>query len=126
MVRLAPLLHGGSEHQHAAVDNGDGIGVEIDGNRRTAYRPDGRGDFQEHAEADIGNALLDVCAARTAGRGNGSHERSAYGVVEVHAEAQCQHGDNHHAAAQARERAEQAGAVRSGKKYEGKSQYCHC
>ena len=60
MVRLASLLHGGSEHKNAAVDNGDGVGVEIDGNRRTAYRPDGRGDFQEHAEADIGNALLDA------------------------------------------------------------------
>lgn len=88
VVALAALLHRGSQQKHAAVDDGDDVIVQIDGNRGATDRADGSGDFEEHAETHVGHSLLDVGTAGTAGGRDAGDECRPDGVVEIHAEAE--------------------------------------
>ena len=60
MVALAALLHGSGEQQHATVDDGYDVVVKIDGHRGTAHGTYGGGYLEEHAKANVGDALLDI------------------------------------------------------------------
>ena len=119
------LLHHSSEHQYAAVDDGDDGIVHPDGHHRTGHCPDGGGNFEHHAEADVGDAFFDVGRARTAGRGDGRHQRRPHRIVEIDAETEGEEGDDDHTAPQTGERTEQSRAVSPQKENKCKGKYRH-
>ena len=125
VVGLAPLLHGGGENEHTAVDNGNRTAVKIDSHGRATNGTYGSGYFKEHAQTDVGNALLHIGTARTARRGDGSHQSGAHGIVEVYAKSQRKQGNDNNAPSQSRERTEQTGGIGANQQNERKSKNGH-
>src|ERR1700733_15228770 len=99
----------GRVEQHDAEDDADGL----DGNHRrergTDYRAERGRDFEEHADADVRESLADVgCGGAGGGRDDG-YQRGADGIAQIDVEEQRQDRNDDNAAAEAGERAEQAG-----------------
>ena len=88
------------EGEHAAEDDGQHGVVEIDGHGGTGYSAECGGNLEQHAQTNVGDALLDVGCARTTGGGDGSHEGGADGIVEVDPEAEREERNDDHPAAQ--------------------------
>ena len=85
------------------------MGADARGKKRADDRADGRGNFEEHADADVGEALAHVGCRRTGRRGDDGDERCADGVFDVDAERQRERRNHDHAAAKTGERAEKSG-----------------
>ena len=83
------------------------------------------GDFEEAADADVGEAFLDVCRGRAGGCGNHGDQRGSDGVANVDAEGDGQQRNDHHSAAQAGDGAEEAGDERAGSDDGGEFQDGH-
>ena len=58
VVALTTLLHGGSEQKYATIDYGNYIVIEPNGYKSTRYGTNSSGDFKEHTQTDVGDALF--------------------------------------------------------------------
>ena len=86
---------------------------------------DGRGDLEEHADADARKALADVGCGGTGGRCNGRDQRRADSVAQVDVKDNRQKRDEDDPAAEACERSQQTGCERAGEDEDGKQKQGH-
>src|SRR5579883_50001 len=95
--------------EHQSEDEADGSTGDSRGNKCSYGGPDSGGNFQEHADANVGIAFANVgssCAGRGCNHGN---EGSADGIADVDPEQQYQHWNDNYASTQASKRAKKAG-----------------
>ena len=109
LVAQAPCGEISRAKEHDAKRDGDGGVGQARGERGAGQSPEGRGHLEEHADADVGETLADERRGGAGGGGDDGDERCADGVADVDAERQREHRDDDHAAAEAGQRAEQAG-----------------
>ena len=73
------------------------------------YPAGGSADFEEHRDAEVGHVLAHVSRRRAAGGGDDGDDGCADGELHIDAEKQCERGDDDDSAAQAQQRARDAG-----------------
>ena len=117
--------HVGGIEQHDAENDGDVAQRQMHGQKRAADRANGRGDFKEHADADIGIPFAHVGGSRAGGSGDDGNERSADGVADVNVKDQGEQRDDDNAAAESGEGAEKAGRDGTGENENGQLKSAH-
>ena len=92
---------------------------------RAEQRAERRRNLKKHADSDVGETLMHVGRRRARRCGDHRDERRADGVTNVDFENEGEQGHEDYAAAQASERAHQAGDQRTEAHHQAKFQCCH-
>jgi hypothetical protein len=106
-------------------DESDGVRGDAGGEPCAEERAEGGGDFEKHADADIGESFADIGGGGSRGSGNHGDERGADGVMDVDVKEDGEDRDDDHAAAETAECAEEAGGDGAEEEDEGELEGGH-
>ena len=123
-VMLAERGPGGIE-EHEAEDESDGVGGDPGGEPRPEESADGGGDFEEHSDADVGEALADIGGSGSRRSGDDGDERGTDGVMDVDVKEDGENRNDDHTAAESAERAEKASSNGAEEEDEGELEGSH-
>jgi len=108
-----------------AEDYGDPVAGDSGGEIGAEEGAEGGGDFEEHADADVGEAFADVGYGGSGGGGDDGDEGGSDGVADVYVEEEGEDGDDDDSATEAGESAQQAGEDRGAEEQGGEEEDGH-
>ena len=125
LLRSAAVGGVGGVEEDDSEDDGDGVIGESDGEPGSEESAERGGDFEKHSDADVGEALADVGDGGPGGGCDDGDERGSDCIAEVDFEEENECGHDDDAAAEAGERAEQAGEERGSEEQRSERRKVH-